>query len=65
MNYFLTVIFTYYLFIYLFLVGTFNKFVYYQIYVTFQSLESYLTSDAVILSNFVSGFRPISDEEIF
>lgn len=51
-------------FIYLFLVGTCNNFVYNQIYVIFQSLESYLESD-VILSNFVSEFRPMSDEEIF
>ena len=65
MNCFFTVSFYLLHCIYIFLVGTFNKFVYNQIYVIFQSLESYLTSDAVVLSNFVSVFWPISEEEIF
>ena len=65
MNCFFLLLFFIYYTVYIFLVGTFNKFVYNQIYVIFQSLESYLTSDAVVLSNFVIVFWPISEEEIF
>ena len=65
MNFFFLLLFFIYYTVYIFLVETFNKFVYNQIYVIFQSLESYLTSDAVVLSNFVSVFWPISEEVIF
>ena len=65
MNCFFLLLFFIYYTVHIFLVGTFNKFVYNQIYVIFQSLESYLTGDAVVLSNFVSVFWPISGEEIF